>query len=143
MQIQQVMTSNVHYIPSSCTIAQAASKMREIDSGFLPIADSPEGRLQGVVTDRDIVVRAIAAGKDPQQATVSDAKTDKILYCFKDDPVEDAVNSMRDQQVYRLIVLDNHEDKRVCGVVSLGDIVGNHREQLGGEAVRDITSTTH
>src|SRR5690606_22928078 len=132
MQVHEVMSSNVRYVPSNTTLAEAAARMHEIDTGFLPIGDSDNDKLQGVVTDRDIVVRAIAVGKDPQKATVSDAKTDKVLYCFQGDSVESAARSMREQQVYRLVVLNNKEEKRLCGVVSLGDIVRNDKERLGG-----------
>jgi len=139
MQVQQVMSTNVHYVPSTATLAEAATMMREIDTGFLPIGDSDKDKLQGVITDRDIVVRAIALGKDPQQVTVTEAKTDKVLYCYQGDSVEEAAENMRNQQVYRLIVLNDEDNKRLCGVISLGDIVRHDREKLGGEAARDIT----
>lgn len=139
MQVHEVMSSNVRYIPSSTTLSEAAIKMHEIDTGFLPIGDSDHGKLQGVVTDRDIVIRAIAAGKDPQKTTVSDAKTDKVLYCFEGDSVESAAESMREQQVYRLVVLNNKEEKRLCGVVSLGDIVRGDKERLGGVTAKGIS----
>lgn len=140
MQIQQVMSADIQYVPANTTLAQAAIRMKEVDVGFLPIADSPSDSLQGVITDRDIVIRAIAEGKDPQNTTVDQAKTDKTLYCFETDDVNDAVASMKQQQVYRLLVLNNQQEKRLCGIVSLGDIVRHNEEQLGGETVRDITS---
>lgn len=139
MQVQHIMSSNVHYIPSSTTLAEAATMMREIDTGFLPIGDPDKDKLQGVITDRDIVVRAIAVGKDPRQTTVSEVKTDKVLYCYQKDSVEKAAEHMRNQQVYRLIVLDGADSKRLCGVISLGDIVRHDGEELGGETARDIT----
>lgn len=123
MQVQHIMSSNVHYIPSSTTLSEAATMMLEIDTGFLPIGDPDKDKLQGVITDRDIVVRAIAVGKDPRQTTVSEVKTDKVLYCYQEDSVEKAAEHMRNQQVYRLIVLDGADSKRLCGVISLGDIV--------------------
>ncbi len=140
MQVQQVMTRNVEYIPSDTSLANAAMKMRDADIGFLPIGNSDEDKLQGVITDRDIVVRAIATGQDPQQTTVSEAKTDKVLYCFEEDSVEEAADSMRKQQVYRLIVLNNRDEKRLAGIVSLGDVVRHDKEELAGETARGITS---
>jgi len=107
MKVQQVMSSNVRYIPSNTTLARAAVQMRDNDTGFLPIGDSDKDKLQGVITDRDIVVRVLADGKDPTQATVQDAKTHKVLYCYENDNVEEAARSMRDNHVYRLIVLNN------------------------------------
>lgn len=138
MQVQDVMTRNVEYIPSDTTLAQAAIKMRDIDAGFLPIGDSDQDKLQGVITDRDIVVRAIADGRDPEQTAVKDAKSDKVLYCYQDDSVEDAARSMREQQVYRLVVLDSRDSKRLCGVVSLGDVLRHDREDLAGDAAKGI-----
>lgn len=140
MQIQQVMNTDVQFVPANTTLAQAATKMKEVDVGFLPIADSSNDSLQGVITDRDIVIRAIAEGKDPKSTTVAQAKTDRTLYCFETDDVDDAVASMKQQQVYRLLVLNNQQEKRLCGIVSLGDIARQNEETLGGEAVRDITS---
>src|SRR5690625_287659 len=112
MKISEVMTRNAEYIPSSTTLEEAAVRMREVDSGFLPIGDSPDGRLQGVITDRDIVVRALAEGLDPADTTVEQVRSNKVLYCFQDDDLHSAADSMGQQQVYRLIVLDNPDDKR-------------------------------
>lgn len=139
MKVQEVMTQDVEYVPPSMTLKEAAVKMREGSTGFLPIGEASEDKLQGIITDRDIVVRAIAGGKDPEKATVGEARTDKVLYCFQDDTVEHATESMQAQQVYRLVVLDNRTDKRLCGVISLGDVVRHDRERLGGQAARGIT----
>jgi len=140
MQVEQVMSQNVYYIPSTTSLSDAASSMRDHDTGFLPIGDDKDDRLKGVVTDRDIVVRGLAAGHNPQETTVADVKTDKVLYCYKADDIRDAAKSMREQQVYRLIVLDNKESKRLCGIISLGDIVQNGKEKLGGHTADGIMS---
>jgi len=139
MQVQQIMSTRVEYIPADTTLAQAAKNMRDRDTGFLPIGDSPQGRLQGVITDRDITVRGVAAGKDPENTTVNQVKTDKVLYCFQDEDVNDVANNMQDQKVYRLIVLNNHDEKRLSGIVSLGDIVRHGSAKLGGETAREIS----
>ena len=139
MQVQQIMSTSVEYVPTDTTLAQAAKYMRDLDTGFLPIGDSPQGRLQGVITDRDITVRGVAAGKNPENTTVDQMKTDKILYCFQDEHVNDVANNMQDQKVYRLIVLNNRDEKRLCGVVSLGDIVRHDSAKLGGETAREIS----
>lgn len=141
MKVEEVMTTDVDYVPSDMSLAEAANHMKNHDCGFLPIGNDPNGKLQGVITDRDIVLRAVAEGKDPNTTTVSEAKTDKVLYCFRNDDVRDAAYSMRDKQVYRLIVLDSPQTKKLCGVVTLGDIVcrgeGEHLE-LAGETARGI-----
>jgi CBS domain-containing protein len=139
MQVQDVMSSKVTYIPSNTTLAQAAVQMRDNDTGFLPIGDSDDEKLQGVITDRDIVVRSIADGMDPNRTTVKDAKSDKVLYCYEDDDISAAAKSMQEQQVYRLVVLNNESEKRLCGVVTLGDIVRHGEEKLGGVTAKGIT----
>ena len=138
MQVKHAMSSNVKYIPSTTTLSDAAITMRDSNTGFLPIGDDSAGQLKGVVTDRDIVVRALAAGHNPEQTTVTEIKTDKVLYCYKDDDVKDAAKSMKAQQVYRLIVLDDKNSKKLCGIISLGDIVHNGKPELGGHTAEGI-----
>jgi len=138
MKISEVMTRNVEYIPSSTTLEEAAVRMRELDTGFLPIGDSPDGKLQGVITDRDIVVRALAEGLDPADTTVEQVRSNKVLYCFQDDDLHSAADSMGQQQVYRLIVLDNPDDKRLSGVITLGDILRHDQEPLAERTARSI-----
>lgn len=140
MKVNEVMTRNVEYLASDTTLAEAAQCMRDQDCGFLPIGDDPQGKLQGVITDRDIVVRAIAEGCDPEEGTIGEYKTDKVLYCYESDDVQNAARNMREQQVYRLIVLNNDREKRLCGVVTLGDIVRKcGDENLTGNAAKGIT----
>lgn len=146
MNISQVMTRNVEFVPPSASVDEAAAKMRELDCGFLPIARSNNDRIEGVITDRDIVVRAIAEGMDPRNTPVEQIKSDGVLYCFEDDSLEDAAQSMHDQQVYRLIVLNNPEEKRLAGVVSLGDITrGDHDddEEIAGYAMEGMKRDMH
>jgi CBS domain-containing protein len=140
MLVREAMTGHVEYIPSSTTLKQAAEKMRELDCGFLPLGDAPDGKLLGVITDRDIVIRGIAKGLDPVSTTVDRIKSEKVLYCFKDDKLADAAHSMHDKQVYRLVVLNNKQEKKLCGVISLGDITRHHEVALAAEAVEGIVA---
>ena len=140
MLVREAMTGHAEYIPSDTTLKRAAEKMRELDCGFLPLGDSPEGKLLGVITDRDIVIRGIAEGFDPVATTVDRIKSDKVLYCFQDDDLVEAARSMHDMQVYRLVVLDYMEDKKLCGVISLGDITRHHQAALASEAVEGIVA---
>lgn len=140
MQIREVMTDHPEYVPTNTTLKEAATRMRELDCGFLPLGDDPNGKLQGVITDRDITIRGVAEGLDPNSATVKDVKTDRVLYCFEDDDMRDVAHNMEEQQVYRLIVLDNRDDKKMCGIVTLGDILrrtGN--TVLAGDTAEGIT----
>ncbi len=122
MQIADVMTKPVATVPRGTTLKQAAAKLKQLDTGFLPVSDEYEDRLVGVTTDRDIVVRCVAEGMDPETTPVERAMTDKVLYCFADDDLESAAMSMAEQQVYRLVVLDDAKSKRLMGIVSMGDI---------------------
>ena len=138
MQVKDLMCSNPSYISKSTSLQETAQKMQELDCGFLPVGDGD--KLDGVVTDRDIVLRAVAKRKDFQNTTAGDVLSDKVLYCFEDDSIEKAATSMRDQQVYRLVVLNNANEKRLCGIISLGDIsrCGEH-DQLVGETAEEIS----
>lgn len=140
MKVQQVMTANVKYVPTETTLTEAARLMRDQDCGFLPIGDASDDRLLGVVTDRDIVIRGIAEGHDPNSASVDSMKTDKVLYCFRDDSVQDVANNMEDQQVYRLVVLDDPESKQLCGIISLGDIARAGMDRLTGKVATGIAA---
>lgn len=122
MRIEEVMTKDVDTIAGGTSIAEAAKEMKRLDVGFLPVADSSEDRLIGVTTDRDIVVRCIAEGRDPASTPVEEAMSEKVLYCFADGDVESAARSMADQHVYRLMVLDGPDSKRLVGVISMNDI---------------------
>lgn len=141
MNISQIMTRDPHYLLPSATLADAARQMQEFDCGFLPIADDAESKLQGVITDRDIVVRGIARGLDPKSTSVDEVRSDRVLYCFEEDDVEAVAHNMNEQQVSRLIVLNNPQEKRLCGVVSLGDIargIDSAHEEIAGHAARGI-----
>lgn len=140
MQVQRVMSSPVDYVSSNTSLAEAAMIMRNNNIGILPIGDSDDAKLQGVITDRDIVIRAVADHQHPDETTVGDIKTNKVLYCFQGDPVEKAAESMRENQVYRLIVLDDRDNMQMRGIVSLNDIVEQNKEQLGGKTARSISS---
>lgn len=134
MKISQVMTHEVETISPSASLVEAAEKMERIDCGFLPIASNHNEKLQGVITDRDIVIRAISKGLDPAETKVEQIKSKRVLYCYEEDDIERAAESMYEQQVYRLLVLDNPQNKKMRGVVSLGDIA-----RCGHPAKREAT----
>lgn len=123
LKISEVMSSNIRYIKHDATVRDAARLMAELDCGFLPISDENEVKLQGVVTDRDIVLRAVAEGKNPDTEPVAQFKSDKVMYCYQEQTASEAVASMQGQQIWRLIVLDNETDKQLAGVISVGDIL--------------------
>ena len=138
MLVKDVMTQNPTYITPSTTLKEAAQKMQELDCGFLAIGVND--KLTGVVTDRDIAVRAVSSGANPEQATVDEIKTSKVLYCFQEDSIEDAAENLHRNQVYRLLVLNDKESKRLCGVITLGDIVRHNEMQAADKAAKGIST---
>ena len=119
MRVRDVMSRGVECIGPERTIQEAARKMRDMDVGPLPVCGDGE-RLIGMITDRDITVRAIAEGCDPKQTTVREVMSEGIRFCFEDDDIEAAARMMQDEQIRRLVVLD--ENKRLVGIVALGDL---------------------
>ena len=119
MQVKDVMTKRAECVKPSSSLQEAAQKMKNLDVGPLPVCGDND-RLVGMITDRDITVRAVAEGCDIRTTTVKEVMTPDILYCFEDQDVQEAARQMRDNQVRRLVVLNG--DKRLVGIVSLGDL---------------------
>jgi CBS domain-containing protein len=115
--VSEVMTPKVKVVTPDQTIQQAAGIMADLDSGVLPVGDNE--RLVGMITDRDIAVRAVARGLVPD-TKVSKVMTTEVKYCFEDDNVEDVARNMADIKVRRLPVVNS--DKRLVGILSLGDM---------------------
>lgn len=118
MQIQDIMTPHVEVVCPDASLQEAARKMRSLDVGPLPVCDGD--RLVGMLTDRDITLRAVAEGRDPQTTRVADVMTETVHYCFANDDVATAAEIMEQAQIRRLVVLNR--DKRLVGIVSLGDL---------------------
>lgn len=140
MQVRDVMTPSCEFIAPTASLSDAARRMKELDCGFLAIGTEAEGRLEGVVTDRDLVVRALAEGWNPDQTPVERAETHQVLYCFEGDSLEEATERMQKQQVYRLVVLNNPDQKQLRGVISLGDILRHREAQLAEKTAEAIAS---
>jgi CBS domain-containing protein len=118
MQVSAIMSRHVQVIGPEETVQHAARRMVELDVGVLPVEH--DGRLVGIVTDRDIAVRSDAAGKDPRAALVGEVMTAEAECCFADDDVEEVVRRMGELRLRRLPVVDGA--LRLVGIVSLGDI---------------------
>ncbi len=134
MKIRDVMTPSVRTVAPTATIREAAQIMAETDVGVLPVADNE--RLLGMVTDRDIAVRAVALGRNAE-TPVREAMSPEIKYCFEDDDVDDVCENMADQQLRRLPVVDR--DKNLVGIVSLADLANRADSDAAGEALEGIT----
>jgi CBS domain-containing protein len=136
MQIEQIMTRNVEIISPETTLREAAQKMRDLDVGSLPICDGE--RLKGMLTDRDITIRATAEGRNPDTTQAIDVMTAAIIYCYEDQDVAEAAQVMEKKQIRRLPIVDRN--KKLVGIVSLGDLaVDTGKERLAGEALTEIS----
>lgn len=118
MLVRDVMTIGVKMVRPDATIFQMAKLMRDEDIGAVPVVEND--KLIGMVTDRDIVLRALAAYPELKNTTARGVMSTRLLYCFEDQPVEDVLDNMGDLQVRRMPVVDR--DKRLVGMVSLGDL---------------------
>lgn len=136
MQVRDVMTQDVRWIAPTNTLQEAAQKMKKFDVGPLPVCENK--RLKGILTDRDIVLRAVAEGLDPKEAPVSAAMTADILYCYDDQELTEAAQLMTDAQVRRLVVLNR--DKHLVGIVTLGDVAVESRDdELVGRTLEAVS----
>jgi CBS domain-containing protein len=131
------MTPHVEVIHPDATLREAAQRMQTLDVGPIPVCDGD--RLQGMLTDRDITIRATAMGRDPNTTRVRDVMTPDIVYCFEDQDVQEAAQIMEERQIRRLVVLNR--DKRLVGIVSLGDLATQTGdEELDAEELSETLS---
>jgi CBS domain-containing protein len=137
MQVKDLMTANVECAGLRDTIASVAAKMRELDVGAMPVCGD-DNRLAGMITDRDITVRATAGARDPSNTLVADVMSPNVIFCYEDQDVTEAARLMHEHQIRRLVVLDRN--KRLVGIVSLGDLaVETDDEELAGETLEGIS----
>jgi len=136
MWIRDIMTRNVECVWPDDTLQEAALKMKDLDVGPLPVCDSDH--VIGMLTDRDITVRAVAEGRDPRSTRVRDVMTRNVVSCSEDDAVEEAARLMQERQIRRLLVLDS--DKRLVGIVSLGDLAAEAEDPYRmAEVLQDVS----
>jgi CBS domain-containing protein len=136
MQIKEIMTRNPEKIPVIESVMDAAEKMKELNVGVIPIFKSD--KIVGVVTDRDIVVRAVAENKDLADTPVMDIMSRDVISCPEDTDIRDAAQVMEKNKVRRLIVTDSSDNP--VGIVSLGDIATKaHMANLGSEVLEKVS----
>src|SRR5688572_27441708 len=136
MKIKDVMTRSVETVRPDQTLQEAASRMKSLDVGPMPVCEND--KLVGMLTDRDIVLRAAADGKDLRTTKVREAMTPDVVVCAEDDDVRDAAKKMKDRQIRRLVVVDGQ--KKVAGIVSLGDIaVDTSDEKMSGRVLEEVS----
>ena len=129
MQIKELMSRNVVLASPRETLSEVAQMMAERDIGFMPVGDGE--RIVGMVTDRDIVIRGVAAGKGPD-TPVSEVMTRDVKYCFDDEDIDHVILNMGENQVRRLPVMNR--EKRLVGIVTLADAALEHDPVVVGEA---------
>lgn len=134
MKVSEVMTAQVVTAKPKTSIKEIARMMSEIDSGVIPVAE--DGKVLGVVTDRDIVVRVVAGG-GALDAPVSDIMTDDVQSCHADDNLADATAKMGAHQVRRLLV---YADGRLAGILSLGDVALDYGAKAVGRTLEEISA---
>jgi CBS domain-containing protein len=137
MQVREVMTHHVEVVRPDTTLQEAAQKMRSLDVGPLPVCDGE--RLVGMLTDRDITVRATAEGRDPKTTRVQEVMTPDVHYVYDDEDVQEAAQTMQQQQIRRVVVVNR--DKRLVGIVSLGDLATREQiENVDEEVLEDVST---
>ena len=137
MYVREVMTPDVVIASPDDTLQRAAEMMIDIDAGVLPVGEND--RLVGILTDRDITIRAVAAGKEPTECKVREVMSPEIRYIYDDELVEDAARNMTELQVRRLPVLNR--EKRLVGIVSLGDLALK-RKSDAANALKGVSRRT-
>lgn len=136
MQLRDVMTRNVEITQPDATVQEAAVKMKALNIGALPVCDGD--RLVGLLTDRDITVRATADGRNPANTTIREVMTPDIAYCFDDQKIGEAARVMAEKQIRRMPVLDRN--KRLVGIISLGSLaVHTKDDNLVGDVLKQVS----
>jgi FOG: CBS domain len=134
MRVSECMTRDVRVANPDETIRDAARIMAEIDAGIVPVGDND--RLVGMLTDRDIAVRAVAEGLGPD-TRVGEVMTDDVKYCYEDEDTDEVCRNLGDQQIRRIPVVNR--DKRLVGILSLGDLAVSGANGSAGEALAAIS----
>ncbi|WEX79196.1 CBS domain-containing protein [Sinorhizobium numidicum] len=136
MRTEEAMHPGVRWIGPETDLRTIARIMKDEDIGALPVGEND--RLIGMVTDRDIALRALANGHDVSSLTARDVMTHEIVYCRTSESVEDAIHLMESKMIRRLPVIN--DDKRMVGMLSLGDISHCTSRELTGELVQAVTA---
>lgn len=137
MNINAIMTHDPICTRPTSTMAEVALLMSKNDIGMLPVCD--QDRLVGTVTDRDLVIRGVAKAADPTKTLVSDIMSSEVVYCFDDQSIDEICRVMGEKQIRRIPIL-NH-DKRLVGIVALGDVVVRTGSELrAGETLEKVSA---
>jgi CBS domain-containing protein len=136
MKVEKMMHKGVEWVSPNTSIAALAKKMQQFDIGAIPVGEND--RLIGMVTDRDIVIRGVANGKDPSKLTARDVMTKGVTYCRDNEEVDEAVRIMESKQIRRLPVIN--ANKRMVGMISLGDMSHAASKKIAAEVTRVVSA---
>ncbi|HEX9384821.1 MAG TPA: CBS domain-containing protein [Anaerolineales bacterium] len=136
MKVKDIMTKEVQVIHPNDSLQTAAQKMSSHDIGFLPVLEADQ--LVGVITDRDLVLRGIAQGMNSNAMLGRELMTSPVIYCFEDQDIKEVAKLMEESQIRRLVIL-SRSDKRLVGVVSLGDLALNSKSDTSAEVLQKVS----
>ena len=134
MEIAKIMHAPAEWVEADTPVAEVARRMKDEDIGAVPVGR--DDRLIGMVTDRDLALRVLGEGRDPTTTTAEQVMTAGVVWCLTTQTVEDAAHMMEQKKIRRLPVID--ENKRLVGMLSLGDIADAMPRQLLGEVVTAV-----
>jgi CBS domain-containing protein len=134
MRVSDAMTRDVKIVTPGQTIREVAKLMKEIDAGAMPVGEND--RLVGMITDRDIAIRAVAAGKGPD-TPVRDVMSPEVQYCFEDEDLAHVAENMGEIKVHRLPVVNR--EKRLVGIVALSDLARTEDKKTVAKAVKGVS----
>jgi len=132
--VREIMSSGARCVTPDTSLAAAAKLMAELEVGLLPVCD--RNHLIGMLTDRDIAIRAVSLGENPRKTTVQEAMSGEVVYVFEDANIEEAMRLFEVSNIRRLPVLNR--SKRIVGMISLGDLAVNARAPRGNGVLRDV-----
>ncbi len=137
MKVRDVMTANVETVQITDSIRQAAERMRRLDVGVMPALDGNDP--VGMLTDRDIAIRAVAMGRNPETTRIGEIMTPDVFSCGEDQDIEEAAGIMEEKKIRRLLV--RNASGKIIGIVSLGDLAAHIDEKKSGEILREVSET--
>lgn len=136
MQVKDIMTSNVEALPPSASIKTLARKMRDLNLGTIPIEE--DGKITGMVTDRDLVLRGLADSRDPDKTFARDIMSHDVTFCYDDQDVPDVAHLMEEKKLYRLPVVTH--DGKMVGLFSVSDLAQHAAYELTGEVMHAVSN---
>ena len=139
MKLKDIMTTDVLVVSPESNVVEAARLMERHGFGSVPVCDG--GKILGIVTDRDLCLRVVGGGLNPNNCKVSEVMNGPIVWCYDDTEVDEATRLMETRQIRRLVVVDR--DKKLVGVVALGDVATRANERIAGEALEKISEPAH